>query len=458
MIEVYRWRQLDRWDAFTIPHLHIAPHLPQKTIGELLFPRHDRVDRSQWSFDHLQPITIHFGGEISRRKVAVGTDYTMPLFWARPGDVVLSKIDLKNGAVGVLPEGWNNAVVTSHFKVYEPDLTQLDPRYFRMLLQTGDFKKWLWANRSGADGRTEVKLDVFEALAIPLPPLTRQQTLCDAYTADLSRAAQLEQEAEAIERAGWQAFETALGVAAPPPLPDKPVFVARFKDVERWSHESILRSSVSGGTEHAHSWPLARLGDVIADLENGWSPKCHDHPAREGKWGVLKLGAVSFGTFNAAENKELPTTLKPRSEYEVEAGNVLISRANVVRYVGACVHVEATPPKLLLCDKIFRVRFQPDSQLLPHFLAEAMKLRSVREHIESRLTGTSPTMKNISKPALLDIRFPLPDLATQQRIVDDIGASRVSAAAKRTAAATLRQSAWATFEAALFTATEEPAP
>lgn len=120
--------------------------------------------------------------------------------------------------------------------------------------------------------------------------------------------------------------------------------------------------------------------------------------------------------------------------------------------------VEATPPQLLLCDKIFRVRFQPDSQLLLRFLAEAMKLRTVREHIESRLTGTSPTMKNISKPALLDIRFPLPDLATQQTIVDDIGASRTIAATKRNAAATLRQSAWATFEAALFTATEEPAP
>lgn len=32
------------------------------------------------------------------------------------------------------------------------------------------------------------------------------------------------------------------------------------------------------------------------------------------------------------------------------------------------------------------------------------------------------------------------------------------AKSKRTAAATLRRSAWATFEAALFTATEEPAP
>ena len=64
-------------------------------------------------------------------------------------------------------------------------------------------------------------------------------------------------------------------------------------------------------------------------------------------------------------------------------------------------------------------------------------------------------MKNISKPALLDIRFPLPDLPEQQRLVDEIGASRAEAAAKRTEAAALRQSAWEQFEAAPFT-TEEP--
>jgi type I restriction enzyme S subunit len=335
-------------------------------------------------------------------------------------------------------------------------LTQLDSRYFRMLLQTHDFKKWLWANRSGTDGRTEVKLDVFEALAIPLPPLARQQSLCDAYTDALARAARLEQEAEAIEQAAWRDFEAALGVAPPPPLPDRPVFVARFKNVERWSHGSILRASVSG-TEHQHAWPVARLGELVADLENGWSPKCHDHPAREGKWGVLKLGAVSFGIFDASENKELPVSLKPRPEYEVKAGDVLISRANVVRYVGACTYVESTPPHLMLCDKIFRVRFRPDGSLLPRFLAEAMKLHSVREQIEARLTGTSPTMKNISKPSLLGLEFPLPDIEVQEQLVEGVASARATAAAKRTEAATLRQSAWAAFESALFTAAEDAA-
>lgn len=420
----------------------------------MLVARHEPV-RVDGALGDWQAITIKFSGEVLPRDRADA--FKGAMFATYPGDLAFSKIDARNGAVGLIPDSIAKAVVTSEYPVFTPKADKLRAAYLHHLLRAEHFKADLQSKASGTSGRKRVTPEGFLNLEVPVPALDEQDALVSTYTADLSRAAQLEQEASAIERAGWQAFETVLGVAPPPPLPDKPVFVARFKDVERWSHESILRSSVSG-PEHAHSWPLTRLGDVIADLENGWSPKCHDHPAREGKWGVLKLGAVSFGTFNAAENKELPTSLKPRPEYEIEAGDVLISRANVVRYVGACVHVEATLPQLLLCDKIFRVRFQPNSQLLPRFLAEAMKLHTVREHIEARLTGTSPTMKNISKPALLDIRFPLPDLATQQRIVDDIGASRTSAETKRTAAATLRQSAWATFEAALFTATEESAP
>lgn len=378
------------------------------------------------------------------------------MFAAYPGDLAFSKIDARNGAVGLIPNSIPKVVVTSEYPVFTPQADKLRAQYLHHLLRAEHFRADLQSKASGTSGRKRVTPEGFLSLEVPVPTPDEQDALVAAYTADLSRATKLEQEAETIERAAWQTFETELGVAPPPPLPNKPVFVARFKDVERWSHESILRSSISG-TEQEHSWPLARLGDLVEDLENGWSPKCHDHPAREGKWGVLKLGAVSFGTFNASENKELPTSLKPRPQYELETGDVLISRANVVRYVGACVHIEATPPQLILCDKIFRVRFRTNSQLLPRFLAEAMKLHTVRKHIESRLTGTSPTMKNISKPALLDIRFPLPDLASQQRIVEDISASRISAAAKRTAAATLRQSAWTTFEAALFIPSQESA-
>ena len=203
-------------------------------------------------------------------------------------------------------------------------------------------------------------------------------------------------------------------------------------------------------------WPLVRLGSVVDDLENGWSPKCHDHPAEKDRWGVLKLGAVSFGIFDPSQNKELPERLSPRAGYEVKGGDVLISRANVVRYVGACVYVEETRPRLMLCDKIFRVCFRDNSRLLPKFLAEVMRLPSVREQIEARLTGTSPTMKNISKPALLDLSFPLPEPKDQQALITELTTARQTAAAKRAEAQTLRASAWTAFESALFTTNDSP--
>jgi type I restriction enzyme S subunit len=233
----------------------------------------------------------------------------------------------------------------------------------------------------------------------------------------------LESEAAALSRVRQLKFEGALGVASSAPLPDRPVFVARFKEVERWSHEGILRAAVQPPQTNA-KWPLMTLAELVDDLENGWSPKCLDHPAEPERWGILKVGAVSFGYFNESENKELPAQLEPRPYYEVKAGDVIISRANVTRYVGACAYVATTRPKLMLSDKLFRVKFKAKSGLDGRFLAAIMKLPTVREQIETSLTGASPTMKNISKPSLLNLQFPVPDLETQESLVKalEIGA------------------------------------
>src|SRR5690606_8050545 len=118
------------------------------------------------------------------------------------------------------------------------------------------------------------------------------------------------------------------------------------------------------GDVFAHSqFPVLHLHEMIKDLENGWSPQCHNHPAPSDEWGVLKLGAVSFGAFNELENKALPSSLKPIPAYEIKEGDVLISRANVPRYVGACAQVLRTRKKLMLCDKIFRVVFKEKNEL-----------------------------------------------------------------------------------------------
>jgi len=100
----------------------------------------------------------------------------MQLYKVLAGQVVLSKIDLKNGALAVLPERLSPSAVTSHFAVYDlsPDL---HPEYLQRVIQTPVMKDLLWRSKVGAEGRKEVKLKSFEAMRIPYPPLSTQLEL-----------------------------------------------------------------------------------------------------------------------------------------------------------------------------------------------------------------------------------------------------------------------------------------
>lgn len=139
----------------------------------------------------------------------------------------------------------------------------------------------------------------FLGLVVPVPELADQDALVAIYAAALDRATKLEREAQAIEDAGLRAFEAALGVAAPPVLPDRPVFVARFKDIERWSHEGILRATSQPHTVSG-AWPTIALGDALLEVKHG----CSIGPTRSATTlRVLKISAVTKGRLAISEHK-----------------------------------------------------------------------------------------------------------------------------------------------------------
>jgi len=172
------WSSLDRWDPSSFrPILWDCDPKLLRPLGSLFTKRLEPVDRTTYDFDSLMPITIHFDGSIDPRDTSDSNDYTMDLFFARAGDVVVSKIDLKNGVVGIVSDTLTNVVVTNHFVVYVPDATQVFAPYLIRLVQTDFFKDYLWRKKVGSEGRKEVKIDLFEAIEIPVPDLDVQKAL-----------------------------------------------------------------------------------------------------------------------------------------------------------------------------------------------------------------------------------------------------------------------------------------
>ena len=398
---------------------------------------------------------MSFGGELFLRSENEKRGYKGPLLEALPGDLVISKIRAGQGSICIIGDEFDHVAVSPEYPVYMPDCERVCPEYLALILRTPEFLAQLVGAASGNTTKRRIRPAFFESRRIPLPPLDEQRAIVAAHRAALDRAADLEHEAGEAEARAMEAFEAALGFGPPAPLPERPVFIASFKDLDRWSHEGILRRIAGGDTAQASPYPTVQLRDVIADLENGWSPKCHDRPAEPDEWGVLKVSAASSGGYREIENKALPKHLEPRPHLEVKPGELLISRANVTRLVGAIALIGETRPKLMLCDKIFRVVSRGPMPVDATFLAEILRISDVRRQIEANVTGTSPTMKNISKPALMSLTFPFPPKPEQIVMAKALTDARTKAADLREKARKESAKAWTDFEAAVYAAEDK---
>lgn len=168
--------------------------------------------------------------------------------------------------------------------------------------------------------------------------------------------------------------------------------------------------------EVPEGWKVQKIKHSVQSIEQGWSPQCEGSPAQEDEWGVLKVGCVNGGTFDPTENKLLPSEMEPDSKLAVRAGDLMISRANTRELVGSAAVAERDYPKLMICDKLYRLRFQP-FHCSPRFVSYYLGCDAVRGQIELGATGASPSMLNIGQSTILDLSIATPPFEDQLSIV-----------------------------------------
>jgi type I restriction enzyme S subunit len=445
-----RFSDLSLW---TMPKREVISVIPEGwkrvRIGDVVRQAGDRVKVEAERPYNMTGVKWYGEGVFARETVLgkeMSANYVTPLI---PGALIYNRLFAWKGSFAVVPEDFGEQYVSNEFPQFVVDSDRVLPEYLYLYCMTS--KVMDAVNRasagSAAVSRNRLKEAAFLDIDFLLPPLAVQRIIVQKWRDARAVAEEALAFAERIEKDAAQEFLHGLGLVAPGEAKPRKAFALRWDKMNRWG---VAVNQPTAGLDVADSrYPVRTLGELIAYLENGWSPKCFDRPACADEWGVLKVGAVSFGIFDENQNKTLPPSLKPIPRYEVKPGDLLISRANIARLVGACALVKKTRPKLMLCDKIFRVIWRPESELMPEYLDEVLKIPHLRNQIENALTGTSPTMKNISKPSLLALRMPVPPPEVQQTLVKAIGEARQKAAAAREKAETLKTRAAAEIEAAI---------
>lgn len=169
-------------------------------------------------------------------------------------------------------------------------------------------------------------------------------------------------------------------------------------------------------------WEVKRLGEFIESLETGVSVNSSEELNVSSEYGILKTSSVQKGKFYPFENKSIVKSEVDRAKCNPRKNCLIISRMNTPELVGECGYVGNDYETLFLPDRLWQTVFKKDSNLLPVFLNDVLNTDLYRLRVKEMATGTSNSMKNITKSDWLNLKISLPPLPEQQRIAEVLGA------------------------------------
>lgn len=300
------------------------------------------------------------------------------------GDIILARMQ-GTVKVKVINNEDENIIVSTGFLVLRPK-SNADCKYLFHLLKSSNFQSDKDKLCTGATQRA-INNSNFEKLEIPLPPLATQQ-----------RIATILDQADTI-------------------IQNNRAIVQKYDALT----QSLFLDMFGNPVKNEKGWNLTKFSNVLTKIESGWSPVCENYSRRdENEWAVLKLGAVSYGTYNPKENKKYEFDIpNSKIDCEVKQGDLLFTRKNTYHMVGKTAFVYETESRLLLPDTVFRLVYNTE-KANPLFLFYLLNHNKFSLEIQSLASGTSGSMPNISKAKLLAKELICPSVELQNEFAERV--------------------------------------
>jgi type I restriction enzyme, S subunit len=320
------------------------------------------------------------------------------------GDVVFAKITpcFENGK-GALANSLINGIAfgTTELHVLRP-FSMTNGKYIYYLVSSELFRKNGESYMYGAGGQKRVPEDFVKDFQIFLPPLPIQKAIASYLDKETVRIDALiekkERQIELLQEKRQAIITRAVTKGLKPN--------AKMKD-----------SGIEWIGEIPEGWKVQKLKHIVKRIESGTSVNGIDNPVEAGKTGVLKTSCVSSGRFLPNENKEVVDEDIERVSCPVRQGSMIINRANTPSLIARSGYVDDFYPNLYLSDKLWQAIFDSSNKAFEKYTWYFISCEMVRRYISLFASGTSDSMKNISKEDFQNSPFLKPPAREAYEIV-----------------------------------------
>ena len=199
-------------------------------------------------------------GEVPGSAIAAARQYC-----AKAGQFLISRIDARHGAFGIVPEELDGALVSNDFPCFNIDASTVLPHFFEWYSRTPEFIDLCRRASEGSTNRVRMKEARFLRMTVPLPSLDEQRRIVEK----LDRVAALvDDRRNAIEAAEREtqalllkAFQRAIDGAPLRPMSEVAPLVRRPVEIDLdGTYPELGVRSFGRGTFHKPVLPGSEVG------------------------------------------------------------------------------------------------------------------------------------------------------------------------------------------------------
>jgi len=340
---------------------------------------------------------------LADNKVSVNA-ISKPEIYLQEGDIVLARTGASVGKSYRYRESDGPLVFAGFLIRVRPDPAKINPILLSNFVSTQNYWKWVRAT-SARSGQPGINSNEYASLPVDLPAindgrgLLEQQKIADCFSSidELITSETRKLNALKVHKKGLmqQLF----------PLEGETIPRLRFPEFRA-----------------ALEWQEKSFSEFVTEMESGVSVNSYDSPVMDRSTpGILKTSCVIAGAFLPHENKKIVESETSFARTIPKANTILVSRMNTPLLVGESGYVGADYPNLFLPDRVWRVSCD-ESIVHTSFFSLYLASDKMRAFLKIVATGTSASMKNISKPTFLNSKLHIPSTIEQEKIADFLGA------------------------------------
>jgi type I restriction enzyme S subunit len=238
--------------------------------------------------------------------------------------------------------------------------------------------------------------DRLKAFEIPLAPTNEQARIVAKLEPLLARCDTIRAEVNRVEKLTVRERRNALAAA----------------------FRGTLTRAPRAPSGELEGWRTVPLGSLLSERPmNGLSPR--SSPTANGAL-TLRLSATTSGTLrlDADTTKRVEFVPAPDSKYWLRPGDLLVQRANTLKYVGAAAIFDGEERTYIYPDLMMRVRI--DDPMLRRYVWRFLNSPDARLYFQQRATGSAGNMPKITGAVLAALPVPLPPKDQMEAVVDAI--------------------------------------